>query len=129
MLFTSCKDTIFLNTKYKFEIFFYHGNPKNHRQVAHRALTLCYRKLLKTLFVMLNLIQHPLVKCLVCNGLRVKPAMTGIREIAFLEVPYNNRQKKGCESSLFKFYLVFYYFFDYLILVFISYRHIINAAA
>ena len=30
--------------------------------------------LLKTLFVMLNLFQHPFVKCFVCMGLRVKPS-------------------------------------------------------
>ena len=38
---------------------------------------------------MLNLFQHPFVKCFVCMGLRVKSAMTEMRKIGFLEVPLN----------------------------------------
>ena len=53
---------------------------------------------------MLNLFQHPFVKFLIYMGLRVKPAMTEMRKIGFLEVPnsknYLNVLKQEVESLL-----------------------------
>ena len=69
------------------------------------------RELLKTYFVMLNLIQHPLVKCVVGSRLLIKSAMRCAWKITFLTVSFCMFfiQNLFCQQDAIGHYTKFYY--------------------